>query len=195
MAEDYKERIERFKADLHALEPREVVRKHITMGQPSELSEADYFSLQDVIAQEFTVHPSAVILVGSCRTGFSLVEDQRYQPAHAGSDLDVAVISRTRFEDYWRESFDYSQSVRLWPGRQRFLSALFKGWIDPRWLPPVERFESATRWVKFFDELMHSRRFGTRRISARLYYSHHYLETYQQVIVLECREELRKAAR
>jgi hypothetical protein len=179
----------RFKADLKRGPVGDSVQKHITTGMPTELSEDDYFDLRRVVAAEFDLHPSAVVLVGSCRQGFSIAPKKRWNPAHPGSDLDIAIVSSESFDLYWDSVFAYSRSDRAWQRTRRyrrFVAMLFRGWIDPRGLPAIRRFEDAARWVKFFDGLMQTRRFGTRRIRARLYRSWSRLDAYQEIAVQKC---------
>jgi hypothetical protein len=184
--------IELFKADLAALDVREVVRKHITTGTPVVLNADDYYELRRDVASHFGLHPNAVVLVGSCRMGFALKHERRWQSALPGSDLDLALVSADRFDDYWDRVFQYARSDLAWTRTRRFswfLRVLFRGWIDPRSLPTGPRFSEAKAWADFFDGLMRSRRFGPRRISARLYRSWDRLEAYQEIMVRSCAKE------
>ncbi len=186
---NHSSRVERFKADLAALDVREVVRKHITTGMPVVIQPDDYYELRRDVAAHFGLHPNAVILVGSCRLGFALKPEKRWQPARPASDLDLALVSADRFDDYWDRVYRYARSDLAWSktrSYRRFAWHLFNGWIDPRGLPPVRRFEQAKDWVNFFDELMRSRRFGSRPISARLYRTWDRLEFYQEIMVKSC---------
>lgn len=187
--------VQGFRVDLASLDVREVVRKHITTGMPVVISTVDYYELRREVAEHFDLHPSAVVLVGSCRLGFSLRREKRYTPAQSGSDLDLALISAERFDDYWDRVFEYARSDAAWKTSkkyQRFVRMLFEGWIDPRGLPPVPRFEEARLWTEFFDNLMSNRRFGPRRITARLYRSWERLECYQEIMVRSCANEVRR---
>ena len=178
-----------FRDDLLNLPPMEIIRKYITTGSPLMLSEDEYFSLRNEIASAFHLHPSAIILVGSSRTGFSMKPEKRYQAASHNSDLDVAIVSSEKFDDYWERVFEYAQSNSAWKNSYRFRmfqQNLFRGWIDPRGLPPVKSFQEARHWTDFFDSMMQSRRFGTRRISARLYRTWSRLEAYQEKAVRQC---------
>jgi Calcineurin-like phosphoesterase len=128
-------------------------------------------------------------LVGSCRTGFSIAPTKRYREAKPNSDLDVAIVSQERFDHYWDDVFAYSVSDSAWKQSKEykhFVRILFHGWIEPRGLPNVSRFEQATRWADFFDTLMQSRQFGQRRISVRLYRTWSRLEAYQEKAVRQC---------
>jgi hypothetical protein len=174
--------------------PHDTVRKHITTGTPTELTEDDYFDLRRMVAEEFKLHPSSVVLIGSCRQGFSIAPRKRWRPAGPSSDLDVALVSAEQFDVYWDSVFTYSRTNSAWHKSKRyrtFAKNLFNGWIDPRGLPPVPSFQEAARWTEFFDEIMESRRFGSRRISARLYRTWHRLDAYQERAVVKCISDLR----
>jgi hypothetical protein len=180
---------------LAVLDVRDFIRKHITTGMPVEVGPDDYYELRRMVAKEFGLHPSAVILVGSCRTGFSIRPKIRYRQARPASDLDVAMVSREQFDTYWDGVFDYARADAAWKQTRdykKFVSMLFNGWIDPRGLPQVRTFTQSQKWVAFFDKLMQSRRFGPRRITARLYRSWDRLESYQEIGICSCHAELRK---
>jgi len=181
--------LQKFQSELTALPSEEIIRKYITTGMPVHLSEDDYFNLRKVIAHEFKLHPSSVVLIGSCRLGFSIAPKKRYRLARPDSDLDVAIVSAEQFDVYWDAVFSYSVANRGWTygkSYDRFLKMLFSGWIDPRGLPNVARFKEAADWANFFDGLMQSRKFGPRRITARLYRNWSRLEAYQDVAVRKC---------
>lgn len=187
--DNHQQRVNVFCDDLVNLKTTEFIRKYITTGTPVMIAETDYFTLRNQIADEFSLHPSAVILVGSTRTGFSIKPKKRYLEARPNSDLDVAIVSPERFDDYWDRVFEYAESDAAWrrsPQYYAFRRSLFYGWIDPRDLPSVHTFEKARHWVSVFDALMQSRRFGTRRISARLYRNWSRLEAYQERAVRQC---------
>ena len=189
VASEHLDRVEKFKMDLDALDLREIVRKHITTGMPAAIHADDYYELRRDVALEFGLHPNAVILVGSCRMGFTLKLERRFQPFQAGSDLDLALVSSEQFDSYWDGVFQFACSDLAWKETEQFSwfrKTLFNGWIDPRNLPPASRFQKAKAWAGFFDQLMRSKRFGRRRISARLYRTWERLEAYQEIMVRSC---------
>ncbi len=175
-----------FKSDLNFMAIIEVVRKHISTGQPTAFSSDDYFNLRSTVAQEFRLHLSSVIVVGSTRMGFSLNPKHRYRQVTDRSDIDVAIVSQTRFDDYWDRVFECVNSDLAWEAK-KFKNSLFNGWIDPRHLPNTSTFDAAHRWTQFFDSLMASRKYGRRRITARLYRSWSRLEAYQERAVRACK--------
>jgi len=191
-------RVAAFQADLANAELRDVIRKHITTGDPVILDRDTYYQLRRAVADKFGLHPSSVILVGSCRTGFSLKPEKRYAPVSPSSDVDVAVVSPGLFDSYWDSVFQRSLGGGGWinsggnRGGKRFISDLFKGWITPRDLPNLPSFSDGRVWAEFFDGLIKQRTCGYRTISARLYRSWERLEAYQRIMVSHCRNDLRK---
>jgi hypothetical protein len=197
---EFATRVKDFQADLNRPSV-EVVQKHILTGSPVALSADEYFTLRHEVAVHFGVQPVEVVLVGSCRTGFTLRENPeedrpRYSPIRSGSDLDIAVVSEWLFKQFWDDVFAYSQ--RSWAFREgegeEFRRMLFRGWIDPRGFPPGRRFEQADHWRQFFDGLSRDRRFGNRRTTARVYRDWVRLAAYQQIEVEGCQRAFRSHA-
>ncbi len=189
-------RVLEFQRDLAAAKNdlSDVIQKHITTGEPVVIESDVYYQLRRSVAYEFGIHPSCVILVGSCRTGFSLKPKKRYECVRSDSDVDVAVISESLFDDYWDQVFDLTRSDRGW-GRSEgksFSVDLFMGWITPQRLPNRPRFKNSRKWAEVFDDLTAKRICGIRTITARLYRSWKRLEAYQEIMVSQCRNDLRK---
>lgn len=85
-----------FKADLVRFSAAEMVQRHITFGDCFALSNDLYFELKTAVAKEFGLHHSAILIVGSAKLGFSIVERKRYQLFGDSSDIDISYnISRS----------------------------------------------------------------------------------------------------
>lgn len=188
------ERLARYKEDLPRLDCLSLVRKHITSGEAFILPHDNYFSLRDRIAREFGVHTNDVFVVGSAKLGFSIAPNKRYRPFGDTSDIDVAVVSQSLFDQIWKEVFEYRAEVGYWPAEQQFASYLFKGWIRPDKLPPARKFELASRWWTFFRELTQSGDVSIYPIKAGLYKSHYFLEAYQSICVKQCQTDIDEEA-
>jgi hypothetical protein len=191
-------RVVEFQDDLTRMDLIQVVRKHITTGPSVVLQEATYYDLRSQIASHFQIHPSAVVVVGSCRTGFSIKPHKRYAVCADTADVDVAIVSPEQFDAYWELVFDRWRAGQIWfraRKRRRFLHDLFKGWLWPRSLPPSRQFDEATAWVEFEDQLTRDFFRGRRSVSARLYRSWARLEAYQSVHVIECLDALKRDVR
>jgi hypothetical protein len=193
----HQRRVMEFKNDLRAMDLTKLVRKHITTGGSAMLADSTYYELRDTIAAHFKLHPSAVILVGSARLGFSLKPTKRYEPFGNSSDLDFAVVSREAFDFYWDRLFNHSRSDRIWSRTNHYkacLRELFKGWIWPRRFPPSPAFREAVDWVEFEDRLGRESFKGHRSVGVRLYHSWERLEAYQSLHVIDCRTALSRGS-
>jgi hypothetical protein len=180
-----------FKADLPNMSTSVIVRKHITFGDCYILSDGEYFALKSEVADEFDLHPSEVLIVGSGKLGFSIADNKRYLPFRDESDIDVAVVSSLLFDEVWRHVFEFSHNVGYWPEEEAFKRYLFRGWIRPDKLPRSQQFEFRNRWWEFFRSLTSSGTYGQYRIHGGLYKSWYYLEQYQTINVRKCQQELR----
>lgn len=155
-------------------------------GMPAILDEVKYHELKQIVGDEFEVHPKAVVLVGSCRTGFTLKDRQNYRQANINSDVDLAIVSPRQFDDVWEAVFRYTQSYPAFRATKRcrqFRKDLFVGGILTRGLPPALSFAMHQRWAEFFDRLNGERFCGVREIKAKLYRSWERLEAYQEILV------------
>jgi hypothetical protein len=189
LAED---RIKKFRADLTTLETKFIVRKHIIFGTCFLLSPDSYYDLKAEVADNFQIHPSEVIMVGSAKLGFSIAKEHRYRPFCDESDIDVALLAPILFDEIWQLVYDYDQQGGYWPDAEKFKTYLFRGWIRPDKLPPINKFEIGRKWFEFFMKLSSSEKYGRVKISAGLYRSWHFLESYQSVRVTECQNELKE---
>ena len=122
--------------------------------------------------------------------GFSIARGKRYRPFSEQSDIDVAIISNQLFDEIWQQVFDFWNDGGLWQEDNDFKKYLFRGWIRPDKLPPSERFQIRKDWWEFFRELTSNGSYGPYKISAGLYKSWHYFETYQSICVKECKQDL-----
>jgi hypothetical protein len=190
---EHQDRVKGFQDDLKTQDPLWVIRKHITTGTSAVLSEAVYYELRNEVADHFDIHPSAVVLIGSSRLGFSIKPRKRYLPFDASSDIDLAIISQSRFDQFWDLVFEHWRQNRIWARTRRykqFLRELFQGWLWPRRLPPARYFGHTIEWVEFEDRLGRERFSGLRSVGARLYRTWDRLEAYQAIHVMECRSAL-----
>jgi hypothetical protein len=194
---EYRQRLKQYREDLKH-PSNEVVHKHILTGTPAVLSVDDYFLLRNRVANTLGVQPVEVVLVGSCRTGFTIVdkstEDRpRYSPVRSGSDLDIAIVSARLFDNFWQDVLNYSDTDRAFAGTPEagvFKECLFGGWIDPRGLPPSRQLARAQSCFQLFRQITQDRQYGNRRASGRVYRTWEQLAAYQRRAVDQCKREL-----
>lgn len=190
MSEDeIEERRVRFKADVRKLTPSSVVDRHVIFGDSYILADDPYFKLKEQIAEHFKIHPPQVVMVGSGKLGFSIVDKKRYRSFGEISDLDIAIVTPNLFDRIWEEVFRRKGQFGIWPEESRFSLYLARGWIRPDTLP-LRNFGLTTDWWKFFDSLAASGEFGRYRIRGGLYRDWAFLKGYQTLAVLGCKEDL-----
>jgi hypothetical protein len=189
-----------FQADLKKMSDGDVVHKHILTGMPVVVPDHAYFEIRRRTAHAFAVCPSEILIVGSCRTGFSIKDGQTYKPARPDSDIDVTIVSERLFQEYWEavfrfanSSYEYRQSNQY----KIFSQDLARGWIMPRGLPRMQSFSKWNDWFLHFDELGRQRLHGSepRNINGKLYRSWISLQTYQEILVRKRRNEITRPKR
>ena len=185
LAENGQQRISKFRSDLLELDIGPLVQRYITTGPSFLLDDDRYHLLRARVAAEFALHPNEIIMVGSAKLGFSIVQKQRYRPFGEESDIDLAVVSSQLFDTFAQATFDYWRRAPYWPKHETYVKYMFRGWIRPDLLPPA--LAQRKRWWEFFRELTAEGTFGTYRISAGLYKSWHYLDSYHSICIDECR--------
>jgi hypothetical protein len=181
------ERIKRFREDLPQRDVTELVQRHITYGECFALSQDAYFDLKNCVGQKFGIHASEILVVSSAKLGFSIVPDKRYRPFGENSDIDVVLCSNALFDTFWQDIFDCWTRGELWPGLDEFRKYLFRRWMGPDKLLPAKSFERSQEWWEFFRQLTATGNFGPYKISGALYKSWHFLESYQQKCVRDCK--------
>lgn len=183
-------RIFDFKKDLKTLDVPLIVQKHITYGDCFVLDQNLYFQLKHEVSRKFNLHPSQVQMVGSGKLGFSIVWKKRYRSFGDTSDIDLAIICPSLFDQIWREAYNYQKSGSYWPQLVDFQRYLFNGWIRPDKFPPEKSFDFCKIWWDFFNEITSVGNFGPYHIKAGLYKSWFYLESYQSNCVKDCKTEV-----
>jgi hypothetical protein len=193
--DDVQRLIAQFKSDLKQRSESDIVHKHILTGLPVAVPEPGYFEIRRSTAQAFNICPSEVLIVGSCRMGFSIKDDQLYSAIRPDSDIDIAIVSESLFQEYWEAVFRFATSDSTFRTSEKYLTFakdLAKGWIMPRGLPQMRSFLKTNTWVTHFDRLGGKRFHGPepRNINAKLYRSWSRLQAYQEILVRKRRHDL-----
>ena len=186
MIDEATKRLGEFKEDLRLLSPIQIVRKHIIFGERCMLSQREYFDLRSEVADHFGLHPNEVLVVGSTKLGFSVAPHKQYRLFRDTSDIDVALVSSTLFDEFWKEAFRYRYEGPYWPEYQDFVRYFFRGWIRPDKLPRSAMFSLRENWWDFFQTITNSGRYGGYNIRGGLYKSHFFLENYQKICIQAC---------
>lgn len=176
--DDIQARIRNFREDFESRPPLQLVRRHVIHGACAVLSDDVYFDLRGAVAEHLSVHTNEVLVVGSSKLGFSIAPRKRYRPFGETSDVDVAVVSTTLFDEIWKGVHAYSQGGGYWDHQRDFQKYLLQGWIRPDKLPPSDTFEQANRWWELFRRLSASRKYAQIKVSGALYKNWYFLEAY-----------------
>lgn len=128
--EHIQEKIADFKNDLikENLTHEQIFQRHIVDGKSYFFHDIlnDYqreYKTRSLIASYLNVHIQEVIIVGSSKLGYSLSPDNLFRPFDSKfvkskqlkdkSDIDVAVISNSLFEDLSKRIFEYTNSFKV----------------------------------------------------------------------------------
>ncbi len=182
--------IEEFKTDLSSLTPERVFRKHILLSNSQVLTDDQYFQLKESISEKYSVNFTDVVMVGSAKLGFSIKPGRRWGEFGDDSDIDIAIVSRSLYEKYWKLLYQYSSNGGYWPRLGEFQKFFFRGWIRPDKLPPGHLFKEANEWWEYFNAITQAGEFGAYPIKAGLYHSWNFLESFQCLCIKQCQQEI-----
>ncbi|MCM2447795.1 MULTISPECIES: hypothetical protein [unclassified Rahnella] len=183
--------IDDFKSFLLENTATDTFRRFILHSDCQMIDSSQSYALKSNICDKFGINFDNVVIVGSCKLGFSIKPNKRFVPFGEESDIDVAIVSPFLFEKIWKSAIEYKYSGADWPSKNNFFRYLAAGWIRPDKFPPSSNFAFSGDWWDFFSEMTNSRRYGDFKIAAGIYYNSFFLEKYQQVCLEQCISEIR----
>lgn len=90
-----------------------------------------YQNFRVYMAQTFKVPPTDILICGSSLLGFSLSPGKSYADFNEKSDIDIVIIDRKMFNQYWKHFFeDYIYSALTGPAYTKTAKNIFKHFID-----------------------------------------------------------------
>jgi predicted nucleotidyltransferase len=187
------EMIERFKAALRdqSLTEKLIVQKYIIHGTPYIFkdNENKYFDLKHEIATNFNEHFECVRMIGSAKLGFSIAPRKLWRSFSDESDIDIAIISQSIFEQFWIDLYDFNISLTSRTEKEQksyrdFLEYLFKGWLRPDLFP--FKYLRKNEWFDFFKSI--SYKYGYQKIACAIYYSDDFFEKYHTLNIKNLRQ-------
>lgn len=171
--------------------PREMARK-LYLSYPTcvlaEDPETEY-AIRNRFASLYNIPLAGIQIIGSAKTGFSLIKDTAFQPKT--SDLDVAIIDARIFQQFWEDAYETSRGFEatrfqdplkdgvrvVGGGRERFLAYLQRGIIAPEYLPPGHLRQ---RLIADGERVSATYRMHFAKISAYFYASELFFQSKQQ---------------
>lgn len=181
-----------FKEFIKKNSAKDTFRRFILHADCQMIETNQSYALKNKICDKLEVGFDNVIIVGSCKLGFSIKPSKRFIPFGEESDIDVAIVSPVLFESVWKTAMEYKYSNADWPSKEKFFKYLSDGWIRPDKFPKGENFAFSTDWWEFFSELTNSRIYGDYKIAAGIYYNSFFLEKYQETCLEQCIFEVTK---
>ena len=169
-------------------EPVSTIARKLYFLAPSAAFAGRYerqLALYETICEKFGTPLSAIRLVGSAHTGFSLVKDTPFDSAL--SDLDIAIVDSrlylSLFEEafvltnQWRDVSKFSSGQSANGIRDSFLHYLRRGIIRPDLLPASPR---KAEWTNFFGRLSDKYTHFCKGITAGVYASETFMAVKQE---------------
>jgi len=186
--------VDDFKAKLRdeAISEVEIVQRYITYGSPFVFEGDDdkYFKLKKTIAENFSLNPEAVIMVGSAKLGFSISPLKRWQPFHGESDIDMVIISSDVFDRFWKELYAFNINLTARTDKEeeryyRFLNYFFKGWLRPDVFP--FSYVGRNVWLDFFKSISYGEFGDYNKITGAIFRGWEFYEGYHTGNIKEIR--------
>lgn len=203
---------EEFLRLVQTVELRQLAEDHVLNGIPwvCRSHPEHYQALKLHIAVSLDIPPSEVMVVGSGRSGFSLSPDTFPRPFHAGSDIDVVVVSSRLFDVIWMTLARWGHPRRnsLWGYEQTWMKrqqeGVFWGWLQPeqlrlqglrfgRELRPLRDLRSL--WFETFQSIataVPASGFVAHDVSGRLYRTREQLLMYHAESLRRLRYQLER---
>jgi hypothetical protein len=163
-------------------------RKYVLHGTPFvfEGRDNDFYEFRKKIANEFSIPFHEIYITGSGKLGFSPFKLTEFD---YDSDIDVAIISPTLFEEIMRGISKYQMSFRKARSvvqvselemYHEFLEYVALGWIRPDKLPiSFQMITIKDGWFKFFQKMSYGKsEVGNYKVNAGVFQSYEHLEDY-----------------
>jgi hypothetical protein len=142
-----------------------------------------YVDWKHALSDRIFVDPKAITLVGSGASGYSLSPNKALKPFHAGSDIDVAVVSAHHFDVVWRwlrtlgsERYGWPRYVQEQIGDHRQRLVYWGAIATDRILQYTPLGKD---WVPALADLANTLPGGRRDINVRLFREFEALRAYQ----------------
>ncbi len=148
------------------------------------------------LSNEIGVDSQAIQVVGSAGVGVSLNPEKNMEEFHAGSDVDVAIISSHHFDIAWKwlrqigpriQSLQAIERNAIEDQRKRLI---FYGTIATDKLIQVPPF--GKEWIKAAESISHITPTRGRDVKFRIYRDVESLRSYQMIGLTHWRDEMLK---
>jgi hypothetical protein len=184
--------IDKFKEDLLTLDAIAIIHKHLVFDSCFLMDSLQYYDLKERIANQWRVHPSSVIMVGSAKLGFTISPTKSaFRHFSDTSDIDIAIVDGRFFEQIWTEVRNYETIYRSWDNQDQFRDYFFRGWMRPDMLPTSTKVPIKREWFEYFRELSSEGAFGPYKITCGLYSNWLFFEDYHLNAIRQKQDQVR----
>lgn len=179
------------------------IQKYLFHGIPYIFkdNEVDYFNFRNRIANHFNIKYYEIVIVGSCKLGYSPFRHTMIDFGKEPSDVDVVIVSSELYEYFSKlicefqydiesgkvklrnklNEDDKEQKRKITPKKkyQKFVQYFIKGWLRPDLLPidEPEFVRIKNEWFNFFKSISFGNsEVGNRKVTAGLFKSYSYAE-------------------
>jgi hypothetical protein len=200
--------VNEFKAMLIDTPLNQVVEEHILGGETYAFRKRPILmnEIQRHLTARLPVTAENIIIVGSAKTGFSLNPDAYFNPFTDDSDIDVAIIDESLFDEIWFTLLNWHYPRRYigldhinsrWVGHRQ--KEIYWGWLTPDkiryeglYFPSaLKRFRDlTTAWFNAFRSFSLYPELARREVSGRLYRTRRHALFYQVEGLRQLREFL-----
>ncbi|KXX69665.1 hypothetical protein [Flammeovirga sp. SJP92] len=186
-----------FKKDSLNLSHEDVVQKYLLDGSCfffDKIEKTNEFQFKKDLANSLDVHIRDIAIVGSAKLGFSIKPDKGTEGLYSfkefdfdyskdtnkkKSDLDIAIVSNTLFDNQLKMIYEYTGSysnLDLFSkkgGRNEFAKYILKGWIRPDLVPDNYKISEAIKDIQDKYKTLFK-----RDVNIGIYKNWYYFENY-----------------
>ncbi len=184
---------------------RDLVRDSAQSELAAFLRETELVGITDELADllyaktaaVWGVNASECKIVGSARLGFSPIEKKDGRTGEVklagrsfseGSDIDVAIISSSLFDEVWRDLFRFAPHYVQWHQVDDFRKYLYRGWLRPDKMP--YNFSGRIKWFDLCNEVSAEVLDSLLKVTVALYKSPAFFEASMNVSAYGIRSRL-----
>ena len=143
------------------------------------------------ISHHFDIHLKKFEIVGSAKIGVSLSEKRFGQPFSKTSDIDIAIVSSSLFDQAWHElllmEFKYYKLREEERGKLKdTYETIYRGYISPDRLPMSLEFTK--KWWYIFEKLSNNTEYEYRKIRGRLFKNWWFVEKYYSIQIIKLKK-------
>jgi hypothetical protein len=121
---------------------------YLAVKEPSKT----YDDFKKYIAKKLKIHYNNIAIIGSAKTGISFSPKKNFKLFHAGSDVDIILVSDVYFEKFWNAYREMYYKQIPFPEYLEVSKSVFKKFISLK--DPTQKHKEIVEWVKKVDPFL-----------------------------------------